>query len=454
MAPSQPNCIVIMIDSLRRDHLGCYGNRQIETANIDRLAAESVVFDNAYPEALPTLPIRSSLFTGCRTLWSRAWQPLAREDVTIAEILGGQGYTCALVTDNYHMFKPDMNFHKGFHAFRWIRGQEADAYETAPHGKDLDRYVKPQMKGDPVERMVDQYLKNTAQFAGEEDYFAPRVAKEAIAWLDRSAGVEPFFLWVDLFDPHEPWDPPAPFDRAYTDEGYRGARLIHPKYGRADWVTAEEINYMRGLYAGEVTFVNKWVGRLLARIWDLGLHENTLIVVLADHGLPLADHGSLLKTPDNLYGELLRIPFMIRLPGPGGSPGRASALVQTHDLAPTILALLAARGNAEGMHGRSLVPVMRHQVASVREHAVVGYHEAPHRCVRTAELSYVHRGDGQPGEIYDLVRDPQEQTNLFTSRGADVERLRQHLGVHTARGSTPIPIVQLAYEISGTGVKL
>ncbi len=452
--PTPCNCIVIVVDSLRRDHVGCYGNSWIQTPNIDRLASESVVFDNAYPEALPTLPIRTSMFTGQRTLWSRAWQPLVSEDVTIAEILSGQGYATALVTDTYHMFKPDMNFHRGFDCFRWIRGQEADAYETAPHGKDLARYVKPAMRGDPVERILDQYLKNTAQFADEEDYFAPRVAGEAIGWLARNTSNQPFFLWVDFFDPHEPWDPPAPFDRMYTDAEYRGPRLMHPKYGPAGWLTPDEIRYMRGLYAGEVTYVDKWVGRLLTAVRDLGLHERTVIVLLADHGLPIADHGSCLKTPDNLYNELLRIPFMIRHPGPARHTRRVRALAQTHDLAPTLLDLLGARGNAEGIHGRSLVPVMQRDDAAIREYVVVGYHEAPHRCVRTTELSYISRGPDLPGEVYDLAADPEERRNLFDERRADAERLGQHLGVYTPRGSTPIPVVQLAYEVSGTPVKL
>jgi arylsulfatase A-like enzyme len=448
------NCIVIVVDSLRRDHVGCYGNSRIQTPNIDRLASESVVFDNAYPEALPTLPIRTSMFTGQRTLWSRAWQPLVSEDVTIAEILSGQGYATALVTDTYHMFKPDMNFHRGFDCFRWIRGQEADAYETAPHGKDPARYVKSAMRGDPVERIIDQYLKNTAQFTDEEDYFAPRVAREAIGWLARNASNQPFFLWVDFFDPHEPWDPPGPFDRMYTDAEYRGPRLMHPKYGPADWLTPDEIRYMRGLYAGEVTYVDKWVGRLLTTVWERGLHERSVIVLLADHGLPIADHGSCLKTPDNLYNELLRIPFMIRHPGPARGTRRVRALAQTHDLAPTLLDLLGARGNTEGMHGHSLVPVMQRDDAAIREYVVVGYHEAPHRCVRTTELSYVSRGPDRPGEVYDLAADPEERRNLFSERRADAERLGQYLGVYTPRGSTPIPMVQLAYEVSGTPVKL
>jgi len=206
------NVIVIMLDSLRKDHLGCYGNSWIETPNIDRFAAESVIFENAYPEGLPTIPVRTALFTGQYTLPYRPWQPLTPEDITMAEILDEHGYVSALITDTYHLFKPDMNFHRGFHAWRWIRGQEADTYKTAPHGKNLADHVKPAMRGSRVERMLEQYLKNTADWQGEEDYFCARVMQESIQWLKANYIHPKLFLWVDSFDPHEPWDPPPPLD--------------------------------------------------------------------------------------------------------------------------------------------------------------------------------------------------------------------------------------------------
>jgi len=137
---------------------------------------------------------------------------------------------------------------------------------------------------------------------------------EAIEWLRDNAGHRNFFLWVDSFDPHEPWDPP-PHDTKYTPPDYRGPKLIHPKYGPVDWMTAEELECVRGLYAGEATFVDKWVGELLNEIERLGLLENSLLILLSDHGHPHGDHGSIMETDDNLYNELLRIPLLILLPG-------------------------------------------------------------------------------------------------------------------------------------------
>ena len=108
------NVILIMEDSLRKDHLGCYGNEWIKTPYLDKFAQESVIFDYAYAEGLPTIPVRVSMFTGRYTLPFRGWQPLEQLDVPIAEILWDKGVTSALISDTYHMHKPQMSFSRGF----------------------------------------------------------------------------------------------------------------------------------------------------------------------------------------------------------------------------------------------------------------------------------------------------------------------------------------------------
>ena len=111
------NIIMIMSDSLRYDHIGALGNDWIKTPNLDSLVSQSAVFENAYPEGLPTLPVRTALFTGNYTLTNRFWQGLVPQDVTLAEILDEHGYVNGLITDTYHLAKPNMNYHRGFHTF-------------------------------------------------------------------------------------------------------------------------------------------------------------------------------------------------------------------------------------------------------------------------------------------------------------------------------------------------
>ena len=131
------NFVLVIIDTLRRDHVGCYGNDWISTPSLDALAAESVRFTNVYPEALPTLQVRQSVYTGNRLFPFNAhvakkgdfvkwpgWHPVDEQQVTLAEIMAHAGYRTGLVTDTYHQFKPSMNFHRGFQQFIWIRGQE------------------------------------------------------------------------------------------------------------------------------------------------------------------------------------------------------------------------------------------------------------------------------------------------------------------------------------------
>ena len=174
------NLIVIVLDSFRQDHVSTYHNgtsvfegiAPCQTPNIDQFAEECVVFENAYPEALPTIPIRTQLMTGQRTLPYRPWQPLTPEDVAIAQILSQEGYVSGLISDTYHYRAPRMNFHRDFHAYRWIRGQEYDPYVSAPLKRNLNDYINENFPEQWCNR-ITQFLANTDQFAGPEDWFAP-----------------------------------------------------------------------------------------------------------------------------------------------------------------------------------------------------------------------------------------------------------------------------------------
>jgi arylsulfatase A-like enzyme len=408
------NIIMIMSDSLRQDHLGCYGNSWIETPHIDRLASESVLFENAYPEGLPTLPVRTALFTGNYTLTNRFWKQLTPEDVSMAEILDEYGYVSSMITDTYHLFKPNMNYHRGFHEWQWIRGQEMDAYKSKPHSKDIKKYIKPEMEGDYIVRVLDQYFRNVADREKEEDYFVAQVMGQAAQWLeDNHNAHDRFFLYVDSFDPHEPWDPPPTFATKYTDPDYNGPWIIIPKGGPCDWMTAEELKHTRGLYAGEVSFVDKWVGYLLERISDLGLTENSLIIFLSDHGHPLGEHGKVLKMVDQLYSELLRIPLLIRFPGKKHAGKRIKGLVETVDILPTILDFLGHENEGEFMHGKSFLPLITGEADKIHETVTTGFFSSATRCIRDEEWSYIRNDKDEECELYNLIQDPKESVNLI-----------------------------------------
>jgi arylsulfatase A-like enzyme len=419
---------------------------------LDKFAQECIVFDNAYPEALPTIPVRTQLFTGQGTLPFRPWQPLTKEDVSIAEILRAEGYVCGLISDCYHYRAPGMNFHQRFHAYRWIRGQEYDPWTSHPPRRNLDDYVNEHY--DDVWRgRVAQFLSNTDDFAREEDWFPAKVVDEAVDWLTRNRDHRNIFLWIDSFDPHEPWDPPARFD-TYTDPDYRGKRLIMPMGGPVEnWATPEEIRHIRGLYAGEAAFVDHCLGRLFQTLEDLNYYDDSIIILTADHGHPLADHGKFLKGGGRLYNELLKLPFMIRLPG-GKDARRTHAIAQFHDVLPTLLDLLSMTNNTALMHGRSFLPVLRGDSDTNRDVIITGYHEAPDRCVRDQTWSYIRRAAGEPDELYHLIKDPQERVNLIDQYPEEARRLARAFGSYFQCGVAQVEVkgIQGKYELASGGI--
>ena len=407
--------IIIMIDSLRYDHVGCYGNDWIKTPNIDRFAEESVVFENAYPEGIPTMPVRTSLFTGNKTLNTRYWQPLSPEDVSMAEILDEYGYLNMMITDCYHMFKPNMNFHRGFHGFEWIRGQEIDGWRTDPHSEDLRNYIKDAHRGNRHLRGLDQYLRNVQNRDREEEYYVAQVMGQSVKWLERNHKhpvFDRFFLYVDSFDPHEPWDPPPPYDTMYTDPNYRGKKIMWPIGGPPNWLNEDEIKYIRALYAGEVSFVDKWVGHLTDRIQNLGLMDNSLIILLSDHGHPIGEHNIMLKVGDNLYNELVRIPMMIRFPKGEHAGKRINALVEIPDILPTVLDFIGHPLDLEYMNGKSMVPLVNGEVDKIHQYVTIGFFGSEDRNIRDEEWSFIRRSGERRNELYNLLEDPEEKNNL------------------------------------------
>ena len=286
-----PNVILVIIDSLRRDHVGAYGNPWIHTPTLDAIAAESLRFTHAQPEAMPTLPARRAVYTGMRT-WPTSpphfgWTSIPLGQRTLAEILEGKGYGTYLVTDTYVQF-PE-NFGRGFRVNHEIRGQENDTYRD-PDSVD-EKVMQEQYIVLGEGKKARQYLANVKDRAGEAEYFAPRVFSGATRALESAVGEnKPFFLVADCYDPHEPWDPPEEYVALY-DTGYEGKEPLADNYGKDDYLTDRQLLRMRALYSAEVTMVDRWLGKFVERAHELGVMENTLLVVLSDHGHCLGEHG-------------------------------------------------------------------------------------------------------------------------------------------------------------------
>lgn len=432
------NFIFINSDTFRRDHLGCYGNDWIKTPNLDKFAGESVVFDRAYTGSFPTVPNRRDVLTGRYTFTYTDWAPMTSEETVLAQVLRAAGYTTYMILDTLHIVANQFGFDRGFHGWIWIRGQEGDRYKTDPLEVRLP--CDPQKLRGGV-NTVGQYLRNTADRKSEEDYFAPMTMAEASRWLDRNHEHEKFFLYVDTFDPHEPWDPPQKYADMYNP-GYEGEAVTYPLYAPCGFITDPEMEHVRALYAGEVTMVDTWVGKLLRKIDDLGLSENTAVIFTSDHGFYFGEHGLIGKFGP-LYPEMSRIPLMIR--APGMQAGRRRQFVQPCDIMPTILDLAGVEP-PDTIHGKSLVEALKGGSKPVREFAVTSgaivnppladepivlSEENWGRYARRLRTSTVTSddwtlifgcGDLQP-ELYSNIADPRQEKNVFTENKEVVRQL-------------------------------
>jgi len=427
------NVIVLVADSFRADHLGCYGNTWIKTPHLDRFAAESALFKYAYPENIPTVPARVTWFTGQYHFPFRGWQPFELDDTTLAEYLWTKGFRSAMITDVFHFHRPGFNITRGFDFVQFIRGQESDPFILDESIEvDMERYHKHDGVDEKWTRQTMNYLRNRAHWTCEEDHFVAQVVKAGIKWLDEIDVRDNLFLWLDCFDPHEPWDPPAEYTDLY-DPGYEGKEIINPIVGEVEgYLTPEELNHIKALYAGEVTLVDKWLGVMLDYLRAEGFFENTVIIFTSDHGEPLGERGIIRKARSWLFEELMRIPFIIHTPG--AEALTSNAVAQTCDLMPTVLDFLGIE-IPDWVEGGSLLPVIRGGSDKLRDFAYCGaYRHA--WTIRNAEWAYTYYlqpqepASGfcpQERELYHLTEDPEERRNVSLKHSDIATRLDHSL---------------------------
>ena len=446
------NVISIVLDTFRSDIIGP-GRKMsyVETPNLDQLASESVVFDNAFGEGQPTLQIRRAFYTGRRSFpwrynfdrrghWHHApgWHKIPPEQDTLAEILSKRGYLTGLIADVYHMFKPTMNYWRGFSTWDFIRGQESDNWKFAPLPtieKQMLKHVREPINWRKHSTLA-QYLLNMRGRQKEEDYLCAQVMRKACEWLEDNATNRPFMLWVEAFDPHEPWDPPASYADRYCP-GYTGKDFIMPgaAYEHSQ-PTEDEIARIKALYCGEATFVDKWVGAVLNKIDELKLWDDTLVLVLSDHGTQVMDKGSFGKGGNFMHPFNTGIVWQMRRPD--GQSKRISPYVQSHDVMPTILDCLDVPFETDG---QSVWPLVNGEVDSLRDTIVCGWAEfangnaVARASVRTDKWNFVHavgREERNP-ELYDIVADPHEDTNVIADHPEVAAELIPHIEALTGR---------------------
>lgn len=435
------NLVMVTIDSLRKDHVGAYGNEWIKTPNLDKFINGAAKFTRAYPESMPTLPFRRSLLTGKRVFPYKnfndqpayypfefkfnapglipGWKAIPAEDKPLSELLLAKGYNTSLVTDCFHQHFPGMNYHRGYKCWQFIRGQEYDLWRTSANLEDkqtpaAEPYLTDVMKEEGRKTWeLTRHLTNNANRSCEEDYSPARVFRGAVEWMERnnkSAGDEGFFLNIDCFDPHEPWDAPQHYRDMY-DKDYKGTEVLMPLYSDKchDYLSDDELKHMRALYAAELTMVDTWFGYFMERLELLGMDKNTIVVVVSDHGHQLGEKGFTGKCPWGMMPALMDIVLAIRHPEGVGAGKTFETLCMNHDIAPTVFDMMGIE-HPSYFEGKSLFPVMKGETDEVREFNTSCFKD--YFLIRNNDWALQCKSDETEVELYDLSNDPDFLTNV------------------------------------------
>ncbi len=446
---ARPNVLVVMVDSLRADHV--HGDRA-RTPNMDRLMREGMSFTRTFPEAMPTVPARNSLLSGRRQFpwrnWrdypglveSPGWEPLDSVRETFTSALARDGYWTALVTDNPFLAyaQPYEPLRRSFDHFA-RRGGQLGGQSTGVSERELRRWVPPQMADESSRERVRKYLANVFHAKnGETGQFAERVFSDGLKALDRAARNRPFAMVVDSFEPHEPWTPPRKFVDMYGDPDYRGPEPARPLYRKiSKYLSPAEaavlVPRMRALYAADVTMTDLWLGRLIDRLVELDLDRETIIVLAGDHGVFVGEHDFSGKSSAMLFPELIQVPLIVVDPDRRGAGKATDYFASLHDVGPTILSMAGVEP-PRSMNGVNLLPLLTGGRMPDRPYAYGGYKNSFFIRTDRWALSGVARNGKL--QLYDLKNDPGETRNVATQR-PDTARELQAIVRRRAGGALP-----------------
>jgi arylsulfatase A-like enzyme len=360
------NAVVVLLDSLNRHMLGAYGGTEFETPQIDRFAATATRFTRHYTGSLPCMPARHDILCGSLDFLWRAWGSVEIWEDAITYPLRKAGVVSQLISDHPHLFETGgENYHVDFNAWDYQRGHEGDAWKTRPD---------PSWLGAPgFGRGHMPYDDSRGWFRGEADFPGPRTMAAAARWLDENAGHhDRFFLFVDEFDPHEPFDTPEPWASKY-DPDWEGPHLIWPPYMRGaiekGVLSERQARQLRACYGGKLSMIDHWFGKVLDAIERNGLADDTVVILCTDHGHYLGEKDIWGKPGVPVYQTMGHIPLVIRWPG--AAPGVCDALTTSVDLFATLADLFGVELR-QRTHGRSLIPLLTGQAASVRDWLLTG----------------------------------------------------------------------------------
>ena len=433
----RPNVVVIVVDTLRADHVYGPGAR---TPVIDELMGRGLSFGRVFPEAMPTVPARNSILSGRRQFpfrgWEKkpglldhpGWQPVEDVGSAFPSVLRRAGWWTAYVTDN-----PFLGFSSSYKELRdsfnlFIRhgGQIGGGDGPVPPGL-LNHWLHPAVGRTDSRERVRRYIANADYSHDERKSFAAQVFSSAIDTLDMAPRRRPLALFVDSYQPHEPWTPPRSYSDLYGDPSYYGPEPATPRYGRVDsWLRPDEMKLvlerMRVLYAAEVTMTDHWLGVFLERVERL--ERPTVILFMSDHGIFFGERGWTGKISVALHPELTQVPLVIVDPEGRRAGDESAYLASTHDIAPTILSMAGVRG-PRAMEGVDLSALFDERSPPRREVAWGGYSDQ--HFVRRGRWCYMADNRMEKPKLFDVEADPLEQRDIAADHPDVVAELQEDL---------------------------
>ncbi|MFH0935282.1 MAG: sulfatase [Candidatus Omnitrophota bacterium] len=404
VSKKKANIILLIIDCLRADHLGCYGYARDTSPHIDKLAQEGVLFSNVFSQAGYTTASIPSIFTSKFPLSHGVWLPakhkLSDEEITLAEILKDNGYNTAAFTGG------------GFTSHLYGFDQGFDLYQEVEWGdiKEINNLV--------------------------------------FNWLEQNQNKEkPFFLFLHCYTVHEPFNPPEPFASMYTSNyqgQFKGARLDSVLFEKIrkkplDY-NSEDIDYIISQYDGGIRYYDENIGELLKKIEGLKLFSNTIVILTSDHGQDFMEHGTI--SHRDIYDVGIHVPLIVRTPYLLPNNKKINALVRSIDIFPTILDMVALLGkNDIAIEGNSLLPAMLGQNVR-KEHPVYSLgadnDNRGRISLRTRNWKLIATRKKNEYELYNLKNDPGELINLVSTEKEQFKVLKQKLDNYIKQSKSPI----------------
>lgn len=369
--PKPKNAIVILLDSLNRHMLGCYGGDEFETPNLDRFAARSTRFDNHFVGSLPCMPARHDILVGAMDFLWRPWGSIELWEEPITAPLRRDGVSTMLISDHPHLFEVGgENYHTEFRGWDYVRGHENDPWKTRADPSWLGTPALPASGGHG-----QFYNVSRTWFREEADFPGPKTMQAAADWLSMhtsTADDAPFMLFVDEFDPHEPFDTPAPWANRY-DPDWTEDLMIWPPYSvktvEKGILSEREAHHVRANYGSKLSMIDHWFGKVMDTLDELELWDDTAVIVCTDHGHYLGERDMFGKPGVPHYEPMGHTPLLIAYPGVANNP--VSALTTNVDIHATLCDLFDVIPD-HTIHGSSMIPLLEGSATSIRDWAVSG----------------------------------------------------------------------------------